>query len=170
VSLSQYAGQLTLLRFNYAFTGGEFWPYSDPDTGWDLEDIVVINALQQAVTTVNTTNFTFVPAQSGTYILQAQAVIFGQYPLDFGPVEQVTAVGTLGLRMSTPVLTNQQVMLNFTVSGGSASSFHLLQTPGLTAGWTTNTAAAFITNVPGSSYRFTVTNNSARQYYRVQTP
>ncbi|MGA3268244.1 MAG: CAP domain-containing protein [Verrucomicrobiota bacterium] len=171
VSLSPFAGQLTWLRFNYSFTGGEYWPYSDPDTGWDLEDILVTNTLQQVITTVNTTNFTFTPMQTGNYVLQAQPVVFGQYPLDPGPIKQITAVvGPPVLMMSRPVLTNQQVWLNFTESGGPATSFHLLQTPQLTASWTTNSAATFTTNVPGSSYRFTVTTNSAKEFYRVQTP
>ena len=171
VSLSPFAGQLTLVRFNYSLTSGEYWPYSDPDTGWDLEDILVTNTQQQVITTVDTTNFTFTPTQTGTYLLQAQPVVFGQYPLDPGPVKQITAVvGPPSLMMSRPVLTNQQVWLNFTVSGGPATSFHLLQTPQLTASWTTNSAATLTTNVPGSSYRFTVTTNSAREFYRVQTP
>jgi hypothetical protein len=36
--------------------------------------------------------------------------------------------------------------------------------------WTTNTTATFTTNVPGSSYRFTATNDSSLRFYRVQTP
>jgi len=172
ISLSSYAGQLTLLRFNYAFTGGEYWPYSDPDTGWDLEDVVVTNSQQQAITIVNTTNFIFTPTQPGNYLLQAQPVIFGQFPLSFGPAKLVTAVvgGTPNILMNQPVLTNRQVWLNFTVSDGSASTFHLLQTTNLTVPWTTNSTATFTTNIPGSSYRFTATNNSTLQFYRVRAP
>ena len=33
VSLAGQAGLPTRLRFNYAYTGGEYWPYSDPGTG-----------------------------------------------------------------------------------------------------------------------------------------
>ena len=64
-SLSQYAGQLTLLRFNFAFTGGGFYPQSDNYIGWNIEDIVVTNVQQPSVSTVNTTNFTFTPGQPG---------------------------------------------------------------------------------------------------------
>jgi len=72
--------------------------------------------------------------------------------------------------LSQPMLTNNQVLLNFTVSGGSATTFHLLQNANLMVPWTTNSTAAFTTNVPGSSYRFTTTNNSSLEFYKVQTP
>jgi hypothetical protein len=62
------------------------------------------------------------------------------------------------------------VLLNFTVTGGSATTFHLLQTGQLGMPWATNTTATFSTNVPGGSYRYTDTNSSAVRYYRVQTP
>lgn len=131
---------------------------------------MVTNTQQQAITVMDTTNFAFTPAQPGNYLLQAQPVIFGQFPLSFGPVKQVTAVGgTPGIVMSQPVLTDRQVLLNFTVSG-AASTFHLLQTTQLNTGWLTNTTAPFTTNVPGSSYRFTATNDSSLRFYRVQTP
>jgi hypothetical protein len=72
--------------------------------------------------------------------------------------------------MNQPVLTNNQVLLNFTVSGGSANTFHLLQTTNLTVRWVTNSTATFTTNVPYSSYRYTATNNSSLRFYKVQTP
>jgi hypothetical protein len=172
ISLGAYAGLLTTLRFNFAFTGGGFYPQSDNYIGWNIEDIALTNIQQQLVTIVNTTNFNFTPARTGTYLLQAQPVIFNQFPLAFGPVKKVTVVSntTTTIVMSQPVLTNKQVLLNFTVSGAAASTFHLLQTTQLPARWTTNTAASFITNIPGASYRYTATNNVPAQFFRVQTP
>jgi hypothetical protein len=73
--------------------------------------------------------------------------------------------------LGQPALTNNQVLLNFTVSGGLVSRFHLLQTTQLiAANWTTNEAAALTTNIASGSYRFTATNNSPIRFYRVQTP
>ena len=46
LSLAAYAGQLTLLRFNFAFTGGSFYPQSDNFVGWNIEDIVLTNVQQ----------------------------------------------------------------------------------------------------------------------------
>jgi hypothetical protein len=172
LSLSNYAGQVTLLRFNFAFTGGGYYPASDNYIGWNIEDVVIANVQQQVVTTLDTTNFTFTPAQTGTYLLQAQPVIFGQFPLNYGPIKDVTVIANSNpvIVLNPPVLTTNHVLLNFTVTGGSATTFHLLQTGQLGMPWATNTTATFSTNVPGGSYRYTDTNSSAVRYYRVQTP
>jgi hypothetical protein len=165
-SLSQYAGQLTLLRFNFAFTGGGFYPQSDNYIGWNIEDIVVTNVQQPSVSTMNTTNFMFTPGQTGCYLLQAQPVIFGQFPLSFGAAREVTVISIV---MGQPAVTNGIVQLPFTVSG-PADTFHLLQINQLGAAWTTNSLATLTTNIPGNSYSFTITNGPAMQFYRVQTP
>jgi len=176
LSLSNYVGVPILLRFNYAFTGGEYWPYSDNDTGWDLESLVVTNAQQYINPTTNATagtNFVFTPTQAGNYALQAAPVIFTQFPLAFGPYKGVvvTAATNPTIVLNPPVLTNKQVLLNFTVNNLTNVTYHLLQATQLnTASWTTNTTAAFTTNLLNSSYRFTATNNSAPQFYRVRTP
>jgi hypothetical protein len=173
LSLSPYAGQLTLLRFNYAFTGGSFYPQSDNYIGWNIEDVVVTNVQQQVVSIMDTTNFTFAPTQAGTFILQAQPVIFSQFPLAFGPVKQVTANPTPGIVMNTPVVTNGQVQLNFSVANIAnitPATFKLLQADTLTAAWITNTTATFTTNIAGSSYRFTTTNGAVTRFYRLRTP
>ena len=171
LSLSQYAGQLTLLRFNFAFTGGSYYPQSDNYIGWNIEDVVVTNIQQQAVTIINSTNFTFMPAQTGNYILQAEPVIFSQFPLNFGPVKQVTVISnsTPVILMGQPTVANGIVQLPFTVTCATAT-FHLLQANQLGAGWTTNSSAMLTTNIPDNSYRFTTTNGPAMQFYRVQTP
>lgn len=171
ISLAAYVGQATLLRFAYTLNNGDFWPYSSPVNGWDLEDIVLTNTLQQAISTIDTTNFTFTAAQPGTYLLQAQPVIFNGFPLPCGPIKQVTVVSDVApsILMNTPLLTNRQVLLNFTVSG-RAAGFHLLQATQLNGTWTTNSTATLTTNVPGTSYRFTVTNSPPARFYRVRTP
>ncbi len=174
-SLSNYAGQLTLVRFNYAFPGsGIYFPTADNFVGWCIENVVVTNVQQIVGMVTNSTvstNFTFTPTQAGNYALAAAPVLFTQFPLSWGPFKLVTAITNPNpvIVLGQPVLTNKQVLLNFTISG-SASTFHLLQTTNLTVQWTTNSTAIFTTNVPGSSYRFTATNNSSLRFYRVQTP
>ena len=80
-------------------------------------------------------------------------------------------VTTTRIQLAQPILTNSQIVLNFTVTGGSPATFHLLQTGRLNpALWVTNSSALFATNAVGSSYRFTVTNDSPACFYRVQTP
>jgi hypothetical protein len=172
LSLAAYVGQLTLLQFNFAFTGGGYYPQSDNYVGWNIEDIVLTNVQQQLVTVTNTTNFTFTPPQAGTYLLQAQPVIFSQFPLAFGPVKQVTVTSNLTpvILLGQPTLSNSQVLLNFTVSG-PAATFNLLQATQLSPpAWTTNTAAVLTTNTPGSSYRFTAATNAPTRFYRIQSP
>ncbi len=170
LSLASCAGQPTLLCFNYSFTGGSFYVGSANYFGWNIEDILITNTQQQLVTTIDTTNFIFTPSQPGTYLLQDQPVIFNQFALSPGPVTLVTAVSPQTILMNPPVATNRQVQLNFTISGLSATTFSLLQAAKVTGPWTTNNGAPFTTNVPGTSYCFTVTNDSAAQFYRVQSP
>jgi hypothetical protein len=173
-SLSNYVGQLTLVRFNYAFTGGSYFTGNDPVVGWCLENIVVTNVQQVVGMVTNSTastNFTFTPTQAGNYALAAAPVLFTQFPLGWGPFKLVNAIANPNpvIVLGEPVLTNKQVLLNFSVSG-MASTFHLLQTTQLNTPWTTNTTATFTTSVPGSSYRYVATNDSALRFYRVQTP
>lgn len=172
LSLAAYAGMPTRLRFNFVFTGGGYYPQSDNYIGWNIEDIVITNIQQQQVTILDTTNFAFLAAKPGTYVLQAQPVIFNQFPLAYGPPATVTVISNNApvIVMNQPVLTNRQVLLNFTLSGAAPASFQLLQTAQLKLPWTTNTAAVLGTNIAGSSYRFTVTNNSAAEFYRVEAP
>ncbi|MGA3284827.1 MAG: hypothetical protein ABSD57_10270 [Verrucomicrobiota bacterium] len=173
-SLSNYAGQLTLLRFNYAFTSGSYYTENDPRVGWCLENIVVTNVLQAinlATNTTASTNFTFTPTLIGTNVLAVAPVLFTQFPLGWGPFKLVTVVTnpTPVIVLGQPVLTNNQLLINFTISG-AASTFHLLQTTQLNTSWTTNSTATFTTNIPGSSYRYAATNNAPVRFYLIQTP
>ena len=176
LSLAGYAGELTLLRFNYAYTGGGYYPMSDNFVGWNIEDVLITNTEQQSVTIFDTTNFTFAPAQTGTYVMQAQPVIYSQFPLAFGPVKTITATvnTTPSFVMSDPVmLAAGHVKLNFNVANIvniGPSTFKLLQADALPGPWVTNASATFATNTAGSSYRFTTTNGPTERYYRVLKP
>jgi hypothetical protein len=179
LSLSHYAGIPIRLQFNYHYNEyGNGSIYTNvsvgPPAGWFLDNIVVTNVLKLINTITNSTvstNFTFVPAQTTNYYLQAQGEIFNQFLLDPGPVRLVTAVvGPPVITLGVPIVNGSQVRVNFTVAAGSASAFHLLQVDQLGQAWTTNTGALLGTNVIGSSYRFTTTNGPAARFYRVQTP
>jgi len=179
LSLSNYAGTPVLLRFNYHFnTSGSGSYYSqtltDPPVGWFLDNIVVTNTLQLINLVTNSTvstNFTFTPAQATNYDLLAYALIFNQFPLDWGPIKQVAAiVGSPVIALGVPIVSGNQVLLNFTINTGTASTFHLLQANQLGGSWLTNANASLTTNTLGSSYRFTTTNGSTMRFYRVQTP
>lgn len=178
-SLSNYVGTPILLRFNYHFStsgGGNIYNQvlTNPPAGWFLDSLVVTNTSQWINLTTNatsSTNFNFVPTLATNYNLLARALIFNQFPLDWGPVKTVTAVvGPPVMVLAAPVLTASQVQLNFTLAAGVATTFRLLQTDKLGQPWITNTSALLTTNIPGSSYRFTTTNGPATRFYRIQTP
>jgi hypothetical protein len=178
-SLSAYAGQATLLRFNYDVTFGpsySIYDTVDPNSvGWVIDNVLLTNTEQLVNLTTNATptnTFVFDPPQTGNYNLEAQAVIFGDFPIGWGPVDEVTAIpNPIPLIMlSSPVVANNQLRLDFTLLSGSAHSFTLLQAAHFGGTWTTNTKATLTTNVAGSSYRFSITPPPVSQFYRVRTP
>src|SRR6185369_3853257 len=94
VSLINQAGQLTQLRFNFYFLFGSYFAPVDPGDGWTIDDILLTNAQVATVVSTNTTsttNFTFNPPQPGTYFLDARALIFTEFPLDWGPAKSIVA-------------------------------------------------------------------------------
>ena len=181
ISLAGFAGQSTVIRFDYSYLAGSGYYYQTESgypgfyVGWYLDNIVITNAAELVnpfTNSVATTNFTFTASQAGNYTLQARAFIFTDFPLGWGPIKLVNAVPApvIALVLSQPVLTAGQVRLDFTLQSGSASSFHLLRSSQPNGPWTTNSGATLTTNIPGSSYRFTTTTNGQTQFYRIQTP
>jgi hypothetical protein len=174
LSLAGYAGQSTLLRFNYDFSFGSYYSQTDNDVGWCIENVVITNSLQlvnQATNSTSSTNFVFTPAQPGNYLLQARGVIFTEFPIDWGQPKQVTAlVASLPVvNLNSLTLSGNQVKINFTLTSGSASSFHLLQANQPGGAWATNATAVLTTNSPGA-FQFATTKGSTVQFYRVQAP
>jgi hypothetical protein len=175
LSLAGYAGQRTLLRFNYDISSGSFFNQTDNDVGWCIENVVITNALQlvnQTTNSTTSTNLVFTPTQPGNYLLQARGVIFTEFPIDWGQAKQVTAMAASlpVVTLNNLTLSASQVKINFTLVTGAASSFHLLRANQPGGAWTTNATAVLTTNTPGGSFQFTTTRGSAEQFYRVQTP
>ncbi len=178
-SLSPCAGQATLLRFNYDVVlapSYDIFDTVDPNTvGWVLDNILLTNTDQLVNVTTNATpanTFVFQPPETGNYNLEAQAVIFGDFPIGWGPLDEVSAIlnPMPVILLSSPMLTNHQLWLQFQLLSGSAPGFALLQAGQLGGAWTTNKTATLTTNVAGSSYRFAIPPPPARQFYRVSAP
>ncbi|HWX19764.1 MAG TPA: CAP domain-containing protein [Candidatus Binatia bacterium] len=171
LALSNIASQATLLRFNYDFPPAmsfSYFPGGDPIEGWCIENIVITNSEQLVNQTINSTpstNYTFTPAQAGNFNLEAQGVLFTQFPIAFGPAKLITVVPLL--LMNTPVISGGQVRLDFTIAPPTNANFKLLQANQLNSVWTTNAGATLTTNILGSSYRFTTTNGPAMRFYRI---
>ena len=174
LSLASYANQATLIRFNYDFSSGTYYPYAYNNVGWCLENVVVTNTqqiLNVATNATSSTNFAFLPTQAGNYVLQARGVVFNEFTTDLGTAKLVTAVpGPPLITIKSLLYTNSLVKIAFTLTSGVATNYHLLQASLVNGPWTTNGTATLTTNVPGSSYQFTTTNGVPIRFYRVQTP
>jgi hypothetical protein len=175
--LSTYAGLNVRLRFNYTYSSGLFYIYVQPGfpIGWYLDDITITNAevwTVIATNTTTTTNFTFNPPQPTNYNLNVRAILYDEFPLEWGPTKTVNATTNVPavIVMSRPVVTNGQVQVPFTLTAGSSATFKLLQADQVNGPWTTNASATLTTNFPGSSYRFNTTVGPAMRFYRVKVP
>jgi probable HAF family extracellular repeat protein len=150
--------------------------------GSDLHAFIYTNG------TMTDLNTLVAPGQMGGFLYLAQAsainnsgsiVGFGYltsngFPFAFLAVPNIPTLGGTGptMLMSTPVITNNLVLLSFSVGNLTNGTFHLLQASQLaiSTSWTTNTTAVLTTNTVDSSYQFMVTNDSSPQFFRVQTP
>jgi hypothetical protein len=72
--------------------------------------------------------------------------------------------------MASPIISGANLVLGFTLSQGTTFSFTLLQTPILTAPWTTNTTAVLSTNVQSGEFQFTIPVPNAVEFYQVRSP
>jgi hypothetical protein len=148
LSLSNCAGQITYVRFNYDYVGGSYYSQVSANFGWCLEDIVITNASQLVNFATNatvSTNFNFVPAQTGNWVLEACGVIFSQFGLDWSPASQLTAVAPVAINIARSDPGN----LTLTWSRGT-----LLQSTKLAGPWTTNTLASPYTVAPTNSQMY----------------
>jgi hypothetical protein len=172
VSLSSFAGRAVRLRFNLAQANSVY--FCGTGSGWYLDDIVLTNVeqlLSPVISPVGSTDFIFNPAQIRDYNLDVRAVIYGDFPLEWGPTKLVTAVASgpaAMVKMLQPLISGNQVRLDFDLLSGSPGIFTLQGLASLTDNWSDEMGAVLTTNVPGSSYRFTVTTNGEQRFYRVQ--
>ena len=175
--LGTLAGLGLKLRFNYTYASGfnYIYPQSGFAIGWYLDDLFLTNVERLTLLGTNTTattNFVFSPAQAGNYNLEARALIFTEFPLDWGPSKQVTAVTSappVVIVMKPPRIVGAQAQIDFTLQSGPPSAFKLLRADQAVGPWTTIDAAAVLTtNVP--AYRFTTPVGGSTRFYRVRTP
>jgi len=166
--------------FTYGMAWGINHGYLDTNTylpavikGWNA---LAVGALHH--TSDSTNGFLGYEQPSGSEPSSGQPVTYNSVPDfdDFGlglfllagsQVYQLSS--TPGVTMAPPILTGNQVQLNFTViSSPTNNTLNLLQTDQLGMSWTTNTTATLTTNVSGFSYCFTTTNNGASRFYQIQ--
>ncbi|MCX6903611.1 MAG: hypothetical protein NTW03_09070, partial [Verrucomicrobia bacterium] len=172
LSLAGRAGERVRLRFDYAFALSDVYRYFNLTTGgvgWYLDDLVITNAQELAGPVTNTTSsasFAFNPAQIGSWALEVRPLLYGEFPLDWGPVRSVTAVPLLS--QSLPRLVSNKVQIDFKVKSGSLSTFQLVTNSQAIGPWTNvDSGAVLETVVPNSSFRFTTTRSETTRFYRI---
>jgi len=99
ISLAGFVGRTLRVRFVYAVPqSGSAFPQTDAaaGVGWFIDNLTltgVQSATPAAPTRVASgTTFSFNPATAGSLILQARGVLFGAYPIEWGPGLAVTAL------------------------------------------------------------------------------
>ena len=88
-SLAAFVGKHIQMRFNYEVQGGEFFPGTDANLGWYVDDVAfsqVLDASGGVVTAVTQgqTGFQFTAAQAGVHLLSVRPIISGR-PWPLGP-------------------------------------------------------------------------------------
>lgn len=143
IPLAEFAGQAIQVRFNYAYTCCDnFYPQTESEVGWYIDNIAFTETEELTESTITdlTTEPTFVfnPPQAGDYALQVRAMLYNQYPLEWGPTKLVTAqLGTttenqptiteLPLLGSATVVNSTAGEINTAFSGGIAVNHGIFQ-------------------------------------------
>jgi rhamnogalacturonyl hydrolase YesR len=143
--------------------------------GWNA---LANGALHRSNDTTNGAGFLGYEQGSGSKPSDSQPVTYTSVPNfdDFGlglfllAGSQVYPLSSqAGITLAAPLFKSGRLQLDFTVvSSLTNATMNLLQTAQLGNGWTTNGAAILTTNISGSSYRFTTTNNAAAGFYRIE--
>ncbi len=137
VSLAAYANRIIRVRFLLNFTGGS--AYTDDSTGWFIDNITPVNLAEASAVTetpvASPLSFT-APSSAGTANLAVRAVLYGQYPLEYGPVASFSVAGT----STTPSITSASTAtgtvgaaFTYTITATTTGSPHL-QRDGPTGG------------------------------------
>lgn len=96
IPLAEFAGQAIQVRFNYTYTCCDnFYPQTESGIGWYIDNIAFTETAELTETTITDLTaeptFIFNPPQAGDYALQVRAMLYNQYPLEWGPTKLVTA-------------------------------------------------------------------------------
>lgn len=166
--------------FTYGMAWGILHRYLDTNTylpavinGWNA---LAVGALHHSTGTDN--GFLGYEQGSGSEPSSAQPVTYTSVPDfdDFGlglfllagsEVYQLSS--NPGITLTAPQMSGSQLKLNFTViSTFTNATFNLLETGQLGGAWTTNQTTVLSTNIAGTSYGFTTTNDAVAKFYRIE--
>jgi len=107
LNLNEFANKTVQIRFMYYYEmGGMYYYQSSNAVGWYIDDIRFTNVSEitnSVKTSISSPSFSFTPTQNNTrYVLQARAVVYNKYPLEWGQGKIVT-VGSNDTIPTTPI-------------------------------------------------------------------
>jgi len=176
VSLASVAGRSVQLRFVYRYSGqGGYYQGADIGTAWYLDDIAVTGCEELSATTVTPVDagpaFTVLPTTVGVQVLQVRALVWGDYPLEWGPVTRVQPAirGIPSAQLlKNPTLTGGQLVIDVALTNSwPGLGVYLEHSAGAGLPWTPDSAVAEAV-APPTAYRFRPTLGGPVGYYRVR--
>jgi hypothetical protein len=165
VSLAAYANRIIRIRFLLAYTGGSAYTETGlNDVGWLIDNITPV-ALQEASNVSETpaaaTPYAFTESsQAGSVPLAVRAVLFNNYPLEYGPVSALPVVqsSTVPVITSAPTATGETgVAFNFSVTAANTGSPTIFGATGLPAGLFISSGSGVISGAATQTGVFDVT-------------
>jgi uncharacterized protein YkwD len=122
VSLASYAGRTLRLRFAYTVDLSGVAYTADPSNtvGWFIDNValtgVQVASANVPVSVASGSTFSYTPSAVGAFVLQARPVLFGAYPLEWGPAARLTAF-TAGDPAQPARLINLSVLTDIATPG-----------------------------------------------------
>ncbi len=173
VSLAPYAGLLLQVRFLYDYSGGSYYPQTNKNAGWIIDNIAVTPAQQALSPVVNDISsgisFSLNPSSQDAYLLSVRALIKSR-TLNWGPAFAITTAVLPSIQLSSkPVISSGQIKIDFTVTNyRTGMTFQLWKAPDPSGPWTLDSTATTTTLVTGSKFQEkTAIGSAAWTYYRV---
>jgi hypothetical protein len=181
ISLTPYAGRLLRLRFVYHYISGGMYVPWDPDLTWHngigfyLEDVafedVQILTGEQFHQVLAPTPIAFTPAAPAKYVLAIRGLLFGQFPLEWGPTKQVTAVSGVGctVEFSKAQVVGGQFQAALVLDPPQTSpQITVERAPAPVGPWQVEDAASVMIVEPGMRYRILCPATANEGFLRVR--
>lgn len=186
VSLAAYEGRLIRVRFVYHYIAGNghsYYPWN-PDLTWHngigfyIEDVAFENVqLLGEVSSHETdasTGVVFTPPVAGSYALAARGLLFGEYPLEWGPARLVTAAGEAPLSVSfdgVPSVAAGTFKATIRLSRSQPGATILVERASSAGGaWATDGQAIVTTLESGLRYQVSAPASGGAGFLRVRVP
>lgn len=173
VSLSNYVGQLVMLRFNFDVNPSVGWFDQSADKyGWYIDDITITGAEEAINPSIilldASATYPFVPPTAGNYVMQFGAVD-GARNFPLGPWHAVTAQASppiVNLDETVTVVRDGVLSMKVIKLSGTVSSITVQSAPTPAGPWITETGAA-VTGPVDDEYTIDVAMAGNVRFYRV---